>query len=1739
MTLKILILVIFVGKALLNCNPGCLKCSSTNNCIFCDASRNYYISGVSCILSIQASCNFIAQNGNCVQCNKNFFIDQNSQKCIQVTNTSVIANCQSYQLNQACLVCAPPYYLSNNLCTISNVTISNCAVYSANGICSQCNTGYIFSNDFSSCQAIPTSINCLQYTYVSCQKCKTGTIFNQNSYFANFQSPNFLTNTFLTTLSQRQSVWISAQVCQQTTVSNCETYLNFQQCSSCLSGFYLLNGNCIAFPLSIIQNCLNYLSLTVCIGCQSGYYLNLNQCVRNVNITNCLNYDSTASRTTCLQCNSQTYLQANACVLRTLSSSINNCATLSLTSDTCAVCSTGNQISSDGFACFPVVLNCIIYATSNKNSGSLKCTGCATNYYLSSSATETVCMAGTVQNCNTYLISANTCLICNNGFYLSNGICISHVSITNCQVYSQINMNSCNFCSIGFYSFVYKTICVQVQTILNCLTYSADGLTCLVCSAGYYLSGQFCLQIPTTLTNCINYNGVSCSLCSNGSMLNLLTTNYACISPLDYLTTNCVLVSPGIGVAVSWSANVASTLTCSYCNSNSYPYNPLNSEAICVLSTQLSIYSSYNQVIQCKRYGLNYMQTPQIVCMECLSPNFLSNYWGSGIISTATNCVNICPTSAGLNTIIADDLFGFVNICVQTGTDSNQISSTSCQKYVRTTSQTGTISDYRCVLASNNHMLSFTVPSIGYAYEQNSVLSTTITTISSEFYHGFQTSDLFSTFPTLLNYHGILLESVRNPNNFGSSIYTNCDIIWTIGSGTVKGSAYRPFISNTMPFIPLTIPQSSCLRCSFGYQIAYLVTSTTLANGGNAPLPVCVSMGSLCLSSIVYGGLPSFLNVVFSCHSCPSTLGSFNYPTIMMEFDAISTAGNGAGNFLQYSLPVLSNTIAFSPNGFTCGPALIPIATSSSTPTSTQTVTNCAAFGILAAIVSSGTPPLTSNTFNYCLACSTGYFPVYLSFQSSSVGSFPTYAPPFIVQQCIQSSNCNQSPSYLPFNTCSSCAVNQQGGTNPIFYAFTDFKLINCLPANTKNCFILTGSLGIPTKNTCGVCLAGYFLNKDKICEQLQLPNTLSGSTFANSYYANFILGFKSAVVTNFDATAIRINYLLISSGMRYGVSACSSSYIMAPISTWAPTLCVQSSYLQQISQLPINTLFIQNCINYNFLLNGSLFTCIACAVGWIPVSDGTSCVNSLSNCLLAQLSPNTSSCQTCVNGFLNIFGNCAKPAIQNCQVYVNTVSSFTARTIQCQTCAPGYFASIDKVSCFLGSVLNCAVYQIGSATQCLACLNNFLLMTISKSVSYCFPIAPSLNCNSLQDPSNSGANSALLVCTNCTTTGSQIYGLSQFNPTSNQAQTVCLPFNQIQNCGIYDQNNTSISMNSFSCIQCGQGYWYSSLINTCVQRTNMPFQCVTYSLSADICSVCQSGTFLSSDARFCIPFPNGIYNCATYSFVSTCTSCNSGFYLVNNQCFQSSIILNCFVYSGNNTCAVCVQNSYLASPTSCVIAQAQNCLTYASASACQSCPSGFGLVFVNQITNCVFASASNCAIPTTVYPFSCLTCVTNYYPDYLGNCQLVGLIIQNCLYYDTNLTCRVCVSNTVLSVSKTACIQNTYSAYIDGNCLQSVLTGFPICAMCTFGSFFKNGTCSQCNATLLSNGCMSCDPNGENVCLICLPGYYQTSNMSCNQIGALPINNTNTTPTNFTPSSSAQITSIWMFIVILLRSLS
>ena len=142
------------------CKEGCLKCDANDNCLICDLSKKFFLDAGTCKLSDKTNCLLVGNDGNCLACNLDFFLDSNTKNCVAVDTTKKITNCASYSATQICNACVTAYFLKDAKCSAVTKSISNCSLYIDDGKCGACSGNYILALDTLSCIEEPANQKC-------------------------------------------------------------------------------------------------------------------------------------------------------------------------------------------------------------------------------------------------------------------------------------------------------------------------------------------------------------------------------------------------------------------------------------------------------------------------------------------------------------------------------------------------------------------------------------------------------------------------------------------------------------------------------------------------------------------------------------------------------------------------------------------------------------------------------------------------------------------------------------------------------------------------------------------------------------------------------------------------------------------------------------------------------------------------------------------------------------------------------------------------------------------------------------------------------------------------------------------------------------------------------------------------------------------------------------------------------------------------------------------------------------------------------------------------------------------------------------------------------------------------------------------------------------------------------------------------------------------------------------------
>lgn len=235
----------------------------------------------------------------------------------------------------------------------------------------------------------------------------------------------------------------------------------------------------------------------------------------------------------------------------------------------------------------------------------------------------------------------------------------------------------------------------------------------------------------------------------------------------------------------------------------------------------------------------------------------------------------------------------------------------------------------------------------------------------------------------------------------------------------------------------------------------------------------------------------------------------------------------------------------------------------------------------------------------------------------------------------------------------------------------------------------------------------------------------------------------------------------------------------------------------------------------------------------------------------------------------------------------------------------------------------------------------------------------------------------------------------------------------------------------------------------------------------------------------------------------STCTSCNTGYYLMNGTCMPCAAY--CYLCTSATLCQVPVNpygfalmmnvdetsNYLVACDPGCIICSNSN------PSMCTTCMNGYYLTTNNYCKACTISSY--CAVCSTTNASSCITCFTGYF--------LNNNVCVQCTFPCTSCTnqvatqCSSCaIGYTLLSnntCTKTSTLSSSFGT-ITENCANSQLSTVGTssilkCNLCKQGYSLTSSGCVPC-----VEGCQTCNPNSLTKCSQCLPGYILNTTNLC-----------------------------------------
>lgn len=533
---------------------GCDYYSNNNECSKCHSDKTYLIETNECILNSELpdallNCTrFSVDSSRCIECNSGFTLLPIKIKSPDILNfrfcvkSSSLFNLQIQKNNNSTLKkeIEEEGYTSEEIENLQmNALTSNCEEMSIYD-CKECSSSS-HDHHWNSTHSITLSF-----------------LRNNSPIVRAFDFNLILRPGFSISIDPPSP-------CEYPFISHCRKYEqmspSFSSCIDCEDGYILKQGICLLHPGFKIENCYVYSSRNKCRQCKEGFFLiDEKTCIETFKIQNCISYDELGScqkcenfffldqkdsiciprenslfnciltsdfDDNCYECEdnyflflkeNQEYLYSSvkvyypdltilfddfrefSCYLRP-QFPITFCLKYDIHSPACLQCEESYKLSISGFACLPIIPNCIdqVEKVTNAFSKTVLQTQFDENQEINLNDNLNI-----VKSSNVPL--KFTCFECTEGFVPSDdkSSCES-ISIPNCEILSK-TVNECQKCSNLFYFNIdqtdpkiyfrneIRTKCIPMLDE-NCLENIPNFPLCKKCKAGFYIApGEFLNQ---------------------------------------------------------------------------------------------------------------------------------------------------------------------------------------------------------------------------------------------------------------------------------------------------------------------------------------------------------------------------------------------------------------------------------------------------------------------------------------------------------------------------------------------------------------------------------------------------------------------------------------------------------------------------------------------------------------------------------------------------------------------------------------------------------------------------------------------------------------------------------------------------------------------------------------------------------------------------------------------------------------------------------------------------------------------------------------------------------------------------------------------------------------------------------------------------------------------------------------------------------------------------------------------
>ncbi|CAD8093460.1 unnamed protein product [Paramecium primaurelia] len=307
--------------------------------------------------------------------------------------------------------------------------------------------------------------------------------------------------------------------------------------------------------------------------------------------------------------------------------------------------------------------------------------------------------------------------------------------------------------------------------------------------------------------------------------------------------------------------------------------------------------------------------------------------------------------------------------------------------------------------------------------------------------------------------------------------------------------------------------------------------------------------------------------------------------------------------------------------------------------------------------------------------------------------------------------------------------------------------------------------------------------------------------------------------------------------------------------------------------------------------------------------------------------------------------------------------------------------------------------------------------------------------------------------------------------------------------CPVKCQSTCQFLDTSVKCDTCASGYFgdtceqCSSTCKTCVDLATTCTSCNTgYYLNGQACNQCALHCVTCEDGTgYCLSCDSGymvdeFHKCAT---CSNCT-CSNGQYYDSSQSMCKGCDQSCTMCSGiKSNCQACSNGFYLDSSTckNCVAP----CNICTASDICSNCNSGYYLdnntclPCQSPCVNCLLGGNTNCSLCSTGYYLNGSICETC--DSACKKCSTTSINCSECQigYYLDGSICSKCSNNCNACASETQCTScDAGYELVDGQCIA-----------CGFNQYYLNLKCLSCQSP-----CNSCEQTPSQ-CTSCINEYY------------------------------------------------